>query len=244
MVARGLRGDCHSLVDLTIRPHRRRTGAGHPLRYLGQADARRGCGWGVRGRGGLRRHSRDARNTLRDVHRGSGRQQRSLSHGLVCVGARLPRTIALGRAPGSSPSCPSTGRSTTGTFVIFINLGFLGTGALVVMFVVAIAYGIHWRSRIADPKTRSLLVSMIAALSASATSRLRLDALSFPMIAGLTFLLIGMIDSLGRCLHVPTQKARPRPPAGDLGVPWTVHGSDEEHPVAETLSPGSGVGSG
>ena len=104
--------------------------------------------------------------------------------------------------------------------------------------------GIHWRSRIADPKTRSLLVSMIAALSASAVSFAFFDALSSPMIAGLTFLLIGMIDSLGRCLHVPIQRARPRPPARDLGLPWTVHDSDEEHPVAETLAPAPRVWSG
>jgi O-antigen ligase len=127
---------------------------------------------------------------------------------------------------------------------LLIDLGFLGTAALVVMFVVAIAYGIHWRSRIVDPKTRGLLVSMIAALSASAVSFAFFDALSFPMIAGLTFLLIGMIDSLGRYLHVPIQRARPRPPARDLGLPGTVHGSDEEHPVAETLAPASRVWSG
>jgi O-antigen ligase len=108
---------------------------------------------------------------------------------------------------------------------LLIDLGFLGTGALVGLFIAAIGYGVHWRSRITDTTTRSLLVSMIAALSASAVSFAFFDALSFPMFAGLTFLLVGMIDSLGQCLHSPTQKARPRPPAKDPGRSSTGHGS-------------------
>jgi hypothetical protein len=122
---------------------------------------------------------------------------------------------------------------------LLIDLGLLGTGALVTMFAVAIAYGIYCRCRVTDPRTRSLLVSMIAALSASAVSFAFFDALSFPMIAGLTFLLIGMIDSLGRYLHAPVQRARPRPLTRDLGLPSAVHSRDEEHLAAETLAPAS-----
>jgi hypothetical protein len=93
---------------------------------------------------------------------------------------------------------------------LLIDAGVLGTGALLLLFVAAVSYGVNLRGHATEPNSRSLMVSLVASLSAAAVSFAFFDALSFPMIAGLTFMLIGMIDSLGGCVPTPTRRARPR----------------------------------
>jgi O-antigen ligase len=74
-----------------------------------------------------------------------------------------------------------------GFFGLFALLGLLGTGIIVGLLV---------RKRSEDPSTRSLALSLSASLAAGSVSFAFFDALSFSMISGMMFFVLGMINTM------------------------------------------------
>jgi O-antigen ligase len=79
-----------------------------------------------------------------------------------------------------------------------IELGFVGVGSLIALFLTGVVTGIRVRKRSTDPVTRSLALSLAASLAAGMTSFAFFDAFSFSMISGLMFFTLGMINALHR----------------------------------------------
>ncbi|MCZ7525054.1 MAG: O-antigen ligase family protein [Acidimicrobiia bacterium] len=79
-----------------------------------------------------------------------------------------------------------------------IETGVLGVLALASIFVVGMTLARGARHRSADPVTRDLGQSLAAAIAVSGVCFATFDALSFPMITGLTFLLVGCAGALWR----------------------------------------------
>lgn len=80
---------------------------------------------------------------------------------------------------------------------MLIDTGIAGVAALIGLFVTGIV--VSWRCRTtvsADHPTRSLALSLTASISAAAVSFAFFDAFSFPLLAGLTFLVLGLIGAL------------------------------------------------
>ena len=86
----------------------------------------------------------------------------------------------------------------TGLVGLFALLGLLGTG-----FAVAL----RCRHRAQDAQTRSLALSLAASVAAATVSFAFFDAFSFPLLAGLTFLVLGLIGAL----HQLTRETTPSP---------------------------------
>ena len=81
---------------------------------------------------------------------------------------------------------------------LLVDLGLLGLGALLALFLVTILTMIRLRLRNEAPSVRSAAQSLAAGLAAGAASFALFDAFSFPMAASCTFLLIGSATSLAR----------------------------------------------
>jgi O-antigen ligase len=81
---------------------------------------------------------------------------------------------------------------------MLIDTGFAGMLSLIAVFATAVVVARRVRRRSLDPTTRSLSLSLLAATTAAATSFAFFDAFSFPMLAGLTFLVVGLIGGLHR----------------------------------------------
>jgi len=77
-----------------------------------------------------------------------------------------------------------------------IEMGVVGVAAMLGLFATGIATAARVRRSSADTETRQLAQAMIAALTAAACSFALFDAFSFPMSAGLTFLVFGLVDAL------------------------------------------------
>nr|WP_227411864.1 MULTISPECIES: O-antigen ligase family protein [unclassified Cryobacterium] len=97
---------------------------------------------------------------------------------------------------------------------LLIEIGIVGTIALVVLFFVAIATALSRRHRTTDERARSLALSLAAMAAAGACSFATFDALGFPQVAGLMFLSIGLIgglsNTIARRAHVLTPQDRVR----------------------------------
>jgi polysaccharide biosynthesis protein PslJ len=94
-----------------------------------------------------------------------------------------------------------------------IEMGLLGLAALVTMFVTGWVTARRARSLSTDPETRHLAQCLAAAVVASAVCFATLDAFSFMIISGVTFLVLGCIGAQWRLIRTG------EPPA------WTEAGS-------------------
>jgi O-antigen ligase len=79
---------------------------------------------------------------------------------------------------------------------LLIDSGILGVLGLLALFATAIFIGVHRRALATDLATKSLAQALAAAVAAAAACFAVFDAFSFPMISGLTFLVIGLIAAL------------------------------------------------
>ncbi len=79
---------------------------------------------------------------------------------------------------------------------MLIDTGFLGAGALIALFATGAVVAVRQRRPPGDDEMRSLALSLAASVSAAAVSFFFFDAFSFPMLAGVTFLVLGLIGAL------------------------------------------------
>lgn len=79
-----------------------------------------------------------------------------------------------------------------------VELGLVGTAALLGLVVTGVVVARRVRRRAPDAATRQLAQALLASLVAGAASFALFDALSFPKVAGLTFLVLGVIGGLDR----------------------------------------------
>ena len=79
---------------------------------------------------------------------------------------------------------------------MLIDTGFLGSGALIALFTTGVVVAVRQRQRSEEDEVRSLALSLAASVSAAAVSFFFFDAFSFPMLAGVTFLVLGLIGAL------------------------------------------------
>lgn len=82
-----------------------------------------------------------------------------------------------------------------------IETGLIGTISLIALFVVGISLARGARHRSPDYKTRELGQALAASLAAIMVCFATFDALSFPMITGLTFMLLGISAALWRMVR-------------------------------------------
>jgi len=81
---------------------------------------------------------------------------------------------------------------------LLIEAGVVGLTALLALFATGIALSRRVRRRSTDPETRDLAQSLVAGLAAGACSFALFDALAFPIVAGLMFLLLGLAGGLAK----------------------------------------------
>jgi polysaccharide biosynthesis protein PslJ len=81
---------------------------------------------------------------------------------------------------------------------LLIDCGLLGLLSLLGLFFTGIVVSILCRRRSNDPDTRSLGQSLAAAIASATASFALFDAFSFPMFAGITFLVLGLAGCLYR----------------------------------------------
>ena len=79
---------------------------------------------------------------------------------------------------------------------MLIDTGFLGSGALIALFTTGVVVAVRQRQRSGEDEVRSLALALAASVSAAAVSFFFFDAFSFPMLAGVTFLVLGLIGAL------------------------------------------------
>jgi O-antigen ligase len=79
-----------------------------------------------------------------------------------------------------------------------ISTGAVGLVTLMALFVTGWLTVRSARRSIADPQTRDLAQTLAAAIAAVAVSFASLDSFSFPIISGMTFLVLGCIGALWR----------------------------------------------
>jgi O-antigen ligase len=93
-----------------------------------------------------------------------------------------------------------------------IEIGFIGLIALVGLFVTGWMTARNARRISGDPELRDLAQSFAASVAVPMAGFATLDSLSFPMAAGLTFLVLGCVGALWRLV-------RTEPPAAGGGAP-------------------------
>lgn len=95
---------------------------------------------------------------------------------------------------------------------MLIDTGILGLLALVGLFTTGGVVALRCRKRCSDAETRSLALSLAASVAAAAVSFAFFDAFSFPLLAGLTFLVLGLVGGLYHLLglHRGAQAAEDR----------------------------------
>lgn len=104
-----------------------------------------------------------------------------------------------------------------GFLLILIELGFVGLGALILLFAVGIFSARGARRRSSDPETRHLGSALSAALVGTMLTFGTFDYLGFPMATGTLFLLLGCSGALWR-LALRRAPATPGPnPSALLG---------------------------
>jgi polysaccharide biosynthesis protein PslJ len=79
-----------------------------------------------------------------------------------------------------------------------IETGFVGLTALLALFVVGIGLARGARLRAADARTRDLAQALTAALCVPAVTFATFDGFAFPMVSGLSFLMLGCAGALWR----------------------------------------------
>jgi O-antigen ligase len=81
---------------------------------------------------------------------------------------------------------------------LLIEVGVIGTALMLAVFVTGILVAVGCRRRSQDLATRSLAAALTASLVSIMVTFAFFDALSFPMFAGVTFLLLGTCEALRR----------------------------------------------
>jgi O-antigen ligase len=103
----------------------------------------------------------------------------------------------LGQGPGVF--LPQTYFFTDDQFLnSLISTGVIGLLALLALFATGWFTARSARRATSDPETRDLAQTLAAAVAGAAVSFTTLDALGFPIIVGLTFLIIGCVGALWR----------------------------------------------
>ena len=102
--------------------------------------------------------------------------------------------------------------------ITVIELGIIGALMFGVVFLAAILEGNSARRRLRDSPDRYLALAVTSALIGILFSYLTFDALGFPMVGGLTFLLIGLAGALG-------QRARATARDERVGRQTTIEGA-------------------
>lgn len=92
-----------------------------------------------------------------------------------------------------------------------IETGFVGLAALLTIFATGWVTARRTRFLTNDPETRHLAQCLAASVAASAVSFATLDAFSFMLISGLTFLTLGCIGAQWRLVHAQELPADARP---------------------------------
>ena len=80
--------------------------------------------------------------------------------------------------------------------MLVLELGIVGTVAFVVLVGTHLAVSLTSRSRLTDPRARHLAMAVAAALAGILSSFITFDALSFRMVAGLTFFFAGLAGAV------------------------------------------------
>ncbi len=100
-----------------------------------------------------------------------------------------------------------------------IELGFIGLVALLGLFLTGLVTAWAVRRRTEDQATRQLAQALLASLAAGAVSFAFFDAFSFPMVAGLTFLVLGAISCLDMVTPRPAPETPPMTGSDAFGTP-------------------------
>ncbi|MFF1879647.1 O-antigen ligase family protein [Leifsonia sp. NPDC058230] len=90
---------------------------------------------------------------------------------------------------------------------LLIEVGILGTAAILTLFIVAILTGFATRKMSSDPVIRSLAQALAAMVAAGACSFATFDAFGFPQASSLVFFGVGFIGALSNVLKRQTLAA-------------------------------------
>ncbi|MCU7726412.1 O-antigen ligase family protein [Actinoplanes sp. KI2] len=92
---------------------------------------------------------------------------------------------------------PAIYRYTDNMYLLaLVEMGIIGVAALLVLFIAMIHNGGAARRRLTDPADRELALSFVAAGVVVLICTATFDTLSFPMVSGLFFLLLGLSGAL------------------------------------------------
>src|SRR5262249_25893662 len=90
-----------------------------------------------------------------------------------------------------------------------IETGVIGVIALIALFVTGWCVARGGRRASTDPEVRHLAQCLAATAAVALISYATFDAFSFPMAAGMTFLLLGCCGAVGRLARVQASAASP-----------------------------------
>lgn len=79
-----------------------------------------------------------------------------------------------------------------------IEVGLIGAALISIVFIAAFLDGLSARRRLRHPVDRSLALTISGCVAGILISYATFDALAFPMVGGLTFLLIGLAGAMGQ----------------------------------------------
>lgn len=132
-----------------------------------------------------------------------------------------------------------------------IEIGFIGLIALVGLFVTGWMTARNTRRLTRDPEFRDLAQSLAASVAVPMAGFATLDSLSFPMAAGLTFLVLGCVGALWRLVRTETSAPGGGMPPPERRAPLpspeptsAVFEWDDTQPIPVVRGPVSPVGSG
>jgi O-antigen ligase len=141
---------------------------------------------------------------------------RNLFTGLFSDSSTTSRTDSYSVAGPYISARPIFGRG-VGTFLpsshivdnqyllMLIGGGIVGLAALVLLFAVGILSARGVRKRSTDPEVRGLAQSLATSVAVAAAASATFDLLSFPMVAGLTFLVLGCVGAMWNMYVAPAR---------------------------------------
>jgi hypothetical protein len=114
----------------------------------------------------------------------------------------------------------------------FIEIGAIGVLCLLGLFVTGWMTARNARRRSVNPQTRDLAQSMAAAVAVPMVAFVTFDAFSFPMAAGLTFLMLGCVGALWRLVRTDeTASVGAVPAAGPPSSPMVDDPLNDTAPI-------------
>lgn len=141
--------------------------------------------------------------------------------GISSDGSALSRTDSYALAFDFIKDSPIVGRG-LGTFLpqyrildnqylgLLIEVGILGTGLLLMLFVTAMWTAVRTRAASTDPRARGIAQALLAMVAAGATTFATFDAFGFPQASSLVFLGIGFIGALANTARRQALGENPR----------------------------------